>query len=93
MTTRKEFEKALNDIGWKIFDSGNRLNDWIIAPDGKKIDYKCIGNERIERKRFPNTSYGGGESFYFNNCDLTTGDEGAVNLGSEGAFISFYNFD
>ena len=43
MATRKEFEEALNKIGWSIYHSPNGLNDYIINNKNKETRFLISG--------------------------------------------------
>lgn len=44
MADRNELEIALKTIGWRIHNSGNGLNDWIINAEDKRTVFKMRGD-------------------------------------------------
>lgn len=99
--TREELATELANIGWRISNSGNGLNDYIINHKGEKTGFVVQG-DRLEVR---DNLFGGDTSMGRGIVVLTMkeihiglhGDNGktdcvCLNLG-KGHYIQFYNHD
>lgn len=100
MATRADLEKALKVIDWRIANSGNGLNDFILNHEGKRTLFVMRGNVmrmRGEDRVFGDSFFGGIE-FNLENLDVIVNeDKDAVNIcdrTKKHTFVfAFYNFD
>lgn len=102
MTTRKELEEALAKIGWRITNSHNGLNDYIINHFGERTSFVVDDNTIGVR----NDNIFGGDTtldrgllrFRLSHINITHGgDLGKTEYVclnfNDGCYIQFYNHE
>lgn len=99
--TRQDLETSLAKIGWRISQSGNGLNDFIINYRGEKTDL-VVYDDRLDVRV---NLFGGDSSlgkgtcvFYLEELTLTDGGDNGkteyvcINFGNKN-YIQFYNHE
>lgn len=100
--SRKRLETMLNKIGWRVNNSGNGLNDFIINHYGERTALRVL-SDRIEFRGCEDTfgkkgcKYGpcGTISFYFKGSQIELTDKHCISIiakGGDDVFIQLHSF-
>jgi len=96
--TKKKLRSMLECIGWKLVESHNGLNDFIMNHKGKRTWIAYRGDHTLEfrnDKQTFGTSFAGSIRIDLNDCDIELNDDKdcVTLMVTGGTFIQFNNFD